>query len=130
MNTTININNSPKDKTDNIIKPNLTQNYDLNQNNQSSNKNYNLCERISNISKLKSNQNNSTKNKKIIKFSKSNKVIEDSILGKNIAGENNQKKEANKGKNIKKIFSAFKSKPKAIQKLQLNNKSIKFDLNV
>ena len=129
LNSTININNSPKDKTDNIIKQNLTQNYDLNQNNKNSNNNYNLCERNSNTLKLKSSQNNRMKTKKIIKFSTSNKVIENSLLGENKASENNQKKETNKRKNIKKLFSALKSKPKTIQRFQLNNKSLKFDLN-
>ena len=131
LNTTININNSQRDRIDknnNNIKPNMTQNYDLNSI-QNSNSKYNLCERSSHNSKLNSSQNNSTKNKKIIKFSNSNKVIIHSIVGQNKIGENYQKKDINKGKNIKNLFSSLKSKPKTIQNFQLNNKSIKFESN-
>ena len=129
LNKTINLNNPLKDKNYNIIKPNLTQNFDLNLKNRNSNNNYNLGELSSKNSKLNSYQNQSMKNKKIIKFSNSNKVIVNSMIKENKLSENHQKNEENKEKNIKKLFSALKLRHKKLKKLQLNNKSIKFELN-
>ena len=107
----------------------MTQNFDLNLKNRNSNNNYNLGELSSKNSKLNSDQNQSMKNKKIIKFSNSNKVIVNSMIKENKLSENHQKNEENKEKNIKKLFSALKLRHKKLKKLQLNNKSIKFELN-
>ena len=134
LNKTININYSSQFKNDNNyqIEQNLTQNFDSNLLKQYANTNLNSREKTIKNSKISSkNNNNSSKNKKIIKISNANKIMINDAEGDIKITENSPKNsELFKEQNLSNLYSALKSKPIKILKFHECNKSIKSDLKV
>ena len=133
LNKTININDTKKYKTvknnNNSIQNNLTQNIDLTMINHNIINN-NIDSDIMKLDKSNIIKKNKSciNNKKIISFSKSNKIIIKTLIEENKRNYSKEK-ELTKGKTEKKSLRIIKLKPKGINNIKNNKKTIKIELN-